>query len=238
MRSAFLCLLTLVAGIAVGLLLSFATFDSGRSLLPVSVQSAADSEQQNDTLSIATSEAAILRASPTPTPDLSSNRILLSRAFTVLTALHDEDYSTLSTLVDPQKGVTFTPYSTVDAEANLNFSADEIAQAADDTEKYIWGLTDGQGSPIKLTMTEYFAQYVYNADYLQAPEIGVDQIMASGNSIENVAEAYPGDRFVEFHFPGLEEDNQGFDWCSLKLVFEAYMGDYKLVGLIHSQWTV
>ncbi len=238
MRSVFLCLLTLIAGIALGLLLSFTLFDSSRSYLNVSTQISAASDQQSEALSAAADEAAILAATPTPSPDLSSNCILLNRAFNVLTALQAEDYSSLANMVHPQKGVTFTPYSTVDAEANLVFSANEISRAADNTEKYIWGLTDGQGTPIKLTISEYFAQYVYNEDYLQAPEIGVDQIMASGNSIENVTEAYPEARFVEFHFPGLVENKQGFDWCSLKLVFEAYQGDYRLVGIIHSQWTV
>lgn len=30
----------------------------------------------------------------------------------------------------------------------------------------------------------------------------------------------------------------GYDWCSLKLVFECYQGDWYLVGLVHSEWTV
>lgn len=238
MRNAFLCLLTFIAGIAVGLLLCFAFLDSGRSVLSVSNQSSSSSGQQSDALTVETDDASILLVSPTPAPDLNSNRVLLSRAFTVLSDLNNQDYTTLATMIHPKKGVTFTPYSTVDSDANLNFSADQISKAAGDAEKYLWGLTDGQGTPIKLTMPEYFAQYVYNADYLQAPEIGVDQIMASGNSIENVTEAYPNGRFVEFHFPGLDENKKGFDWCSLKLVFEAYLGDYKLVGIIHSQWTV
>lgn len=240
MRTAFLCLLSLVAGVAVGLILNFGFFDTGSvQLSPVTVSIAAvnddntfsDTGETDDTITNAD-------ATPTPSPDLSSNRVLLSRAYNVLNTLKDQDYATLSAMVHPQKGVTFTPYSTVDAQANLNFSAQDIARLANNTEKYIWGLTDGEGAPISMTMSDYFASYVYNADYTQAPIIGIDQVMASGNSLENVAEAYPEGRFVEFHFPGLQPTNQGFDWCSLKLVFEPYNGDYKLVAMIHSQWTI
>lgn len=39
-------------------------------------------------------------------------------------------------------------------------------------------------------------------------------------------------------FSGLDEQMAGYDWCSLKLVFECYQGDWYLVGLVHSEWTV
>lgn len=84
---------------------------------------------------------------------------------------------------------------------------------------YTWGVSDGLGSLIELTPAEYFSTYVFNTDYTQAPEIGVDRILQSGNALENLTEAYPGCRFVEFHFPGLDPANAGLDWCSLKLVF-------------------
>lgn len=237
MRTAFLCLLSLVAGVAVGLILNFGFFDTSIQLSPATVSIAAVNDE-NTFSDEGGDENNIAAAMPTPSPDLSSNCILLSRAYTVLNALKDQDYAALSAMVHPQKGVTFTPYSTVDAQANLNFSAQDVARLANNTEKYIWGLTDGEGAPISMTMADYFATYVYNTDYTQAPVIGIDEIMASGNSLENVAEAYPEGRFVEFHFPGLQPTNQGFDWCSLKLVFEVYSGDYKLIAMIHSQWTI
>ena len=107
-----------------------------------------------------------------------------------------------------------------------------------DEEVYTWGLEDGIGEPIRLTGTEYFARYVYNADYAQAPEQALNQVLMQGNALENVAAAYPEGRFVEYHFPGLDEALEGFDWCSLKLVFEPWQGDWRLVGIIHSEWTI
>lgn len=98
--------------------------------------------------------------------------------------------------------------------------------------------SDGLGSLIELTPAEYFSTYVFNTDYTQAPEIGVDRILQSGNALENLTEAYPGCRFVEFHFPGLDPANAGLDWCSLKLVFSPSDSCWQLVGIIHSQWTI
>ena len=43
-----------------------------------------------------------------------------------------------------------------------------------------------------MTAMDYFARYVYNADYTQATEIGIDRIMTGGNALENLADAYPG----------------------------------------------
>ena len=59
-----------------------------------------------------------------------------------------------------------------------------------------------------------------------------------GNALENVLTAYPDDHFVEYHFPGLDESREGFDWCSLKVVLAPCEGDWHLVGLIHSEWTI
>jgi len=228
--------LSLLAGLAIGLIMNFTLLASGS--LAFSLPTAAIAP--NPEASVNSMDAGIAddTSTPAPAPDLNGNRVLLLRATSVLSALQEENYSNLSTLVHPEKGVTFTPYSTVDADANLNFTATEISHVADDPLDYIWGITDGQGAPIELTMADYFSVYVFNVDYTHAPVIGVDKVIGSGNSLENVTEAYPGGRFVEFHFPGLLPGNEGFDWCSLKLVFEQYNGDYKLVGMIHSQWTI
>ena len=60
----------------------------------------------------------------------------------------------------------------------------------------------------------------------------------NGSAIENVTEAYPDASFVEYHFDQLDPQYGGLDWCSLKLVFVSRDGAWKLVGIIHSQWTV
>ncbi len=65
----------------------------------------------------------------------------------------------------------------------------------------------------------------------------MDQVVLSGNALENVAQAYP----LPVCGPvlsGRDPDLGGLDWCSLKLVFAPLEGQWWLVGLIHSQWTI
>lgn len=188
--------------------------------------------------------AAVLNIAPTPLPagaaplDTRDNGPLLEQGQAVLDALKQSDYAALAQLAHPELGVRFTPYSTVDIESDLVLSPERLAAAGGDSRSYTWGVVDGRGSPLVATIAEYFASYVFNADYTQAPMIGVDQVLETGNALENAPDAYPGDRFVDYYFPGLDPVNEGFDWCSLKLVFREYQGTWRLVGAIHSQWTI
>ena len=177
-------------------------------------------------------------ANTLPAFNSSDNFPLLSSACAVVRAIQERDYDTLAAFVHPEEGVTFTPYSTVDRDSDLRFTAAQVRQFSTDQTVYTWGVSDGLGSLIELTPAEYFSTYVFNTDYTQAPEIGVDRILQSGNALENLTEAYPGCRFVEFHFPGLDPANAGLDWCSLKLVFSPSDSCWQLVGIIHSQWTI
>ena len=163
---------------------------------------------------------------------------LSDRAGQVLAALKESDYEALAALVHPEKGVTLTPYSTVEPSCDRNLLPAQLVLLPEDDIPYVWGIEDGTGATIELTGREYFERYVFNADYTAAPETAVDTVLMQGNALENVASAYPEGRFVEYHFPGLDEQMAGYDWCSLKLVFECYQGDWYLVGLVHSEWTV
>lgn len=163
---------------------------------------------------------------------------LLDATAQVLLALKEEDYTTLSTLVHPDYGVTFTPYSSVDFDVDLTLTPQQIKAAADDTTLYKWGFADGSGASISLTIADYFSTYVYDADYAQATQLAVDKVLISGNALENVTEAYLNCRFVEMSFPSRDPQYSGADWCSLKLVFAPGDNDWYLVGVIHGQWTV
>ena len=174
----------------------------------------------------------------TPAFDQKDNRILMSAAYTVLDALKQRNFELLASVTSPEKGLTFTPYSSVDPETDLNFTPAEIRGFAKDETVYSWGFVDGRGNLIEMTIEEYLLQYVYNADYSAAKHIGIDQVLISGNALENVTEAYPGCRFVDFCFPSLDPSMEGMDWCSLKLVFEPGSDGWQLVGVIHGQWTI
>ena len=57
------------------------------------------------------------------------------------------------------------------------------------------------GDQINLTILEYIRTYVYNADYLYAPEQAVDRVLACGNALENVREIFPGRPLCGVLFP-------------------------------------
>ena len=178
-------------------------------------------------------------ATGTPAPlDTGDDALLLERAGEVLQALADLDDAALCKLVHPQRGVTFTPYSTVDPENDLCFLPDQLSKALAGETAYLWGFTDGKGDHINLTVREYISRYVYNEDYRNAPVVSIDQVVASGNAMENVQEVFPDCRFVEYYFPGLKPELENFDWCALKVVLAPYAEQWYLVGLIHSEWTV
>ncbi len=170
--------------------------------------------------------------------DREDTAALLSAAADAARFLRDRDYQALSAMVHPERGVTFTPYSSVDPEMDQNFSSEELAYAAENEKRYLWGYTDGRGSPIWMTIPEFMDSYIFSQDYTKAPQVAVDQVLISGNALENLTQAYPGCRFVEFSYPGIDPVMEGMDWCSLKLVFEPGETQWLLVGVIHSQWTI
>lgn len=255
MKKVLCGILAVIAGLAAGILISA---QIGDGILPwplrstaVSATAAQAESETNEKIPLSDDFSVPAESDETDSMDTtvqlvalqdesgySEQQTLLEQAYQCVYAFRDQDYSALASLVHPLKGVTFTPYSTVDPVANLVFTAEEIQTAASNAATYIWGLWDGTGDPIQMTMMDYFNTFVYNADYASAPMIGIDRILASGNCTENAADAYPDGHFVEFHFPELDPDNEGFDWCSLRLVFEQYREEYKLVGVIHSQWTI
>ena len=228
-RSALLCVLALLLGTLAGLLLTVCRL----GVLGFLASGApAATPAANAALQISPGMAA--------DSDAESNLPLLDAASQVLTALKEGNIQSLAALIDPERGVTFTPYSTVDPHSDLTFTPDQLSQATVNGTRYVWGYTQGKGDAITMTLPEYLGAYVFDADYTQAPIIGVDHVIASGNSLENVEDAYPEDRFVEFYFPGQDPASGGLDWSALKLVFSdpEHAGDHRLVGVIHSEWTI
>lgn len=228
-KTILLCVLALALGICAGLMLNVKVL-GGRGILPGPRPSA--------TPSGAVTTAVLPIAPPMEELDPTDNAPLLKSGETVLAALKAGDVETLSTLTDLDRGITFTPYSTVDPHSDLTFLPDQLAQAGSSNTTYVWGYTQGKGDPISLTLSEFLDQYVFSTDYTRAPVIGIDHINVSGNALENVADAYPGDRFLEYYIPGENPEYGGLDWSALKLVFTNVGGAYKLVGIIHSEWTI
>ena len=158
-------------------------------------------------------------------------------ASAIVAALKNQDYETLATYVHPENGVRVSPNTYV-TEEHLVFNAAQVANWGNDTTIYEWGIQDGEGGPIKLAFAEYNQRYLYNVDYVRPHSIGFNTFIGSGNRINNIPEFYPDAPFVEYHFPGFEPDFGGLDWSSLRLIMEKVDGEWKLIGIVHSEWTI
>lgn len=232
----FPCVLCTVLGLLVGILLPI---DFWEDAVPPVLSSPNDNFVPPPGASQPVGSTSSAAHSSTAEPlDPMDNFPLLGSACAINRCLQRRDWTTLSAYVHPDRGITFTPYSTVDFDSDLNFTAEQIKGLAQDTNVYTWGFEDGRGDPIKMNMKQYFERYVYNRDYTQAVEIGIDRVMTGGNALENLVEAYPGCRFVDFSFPSADPVNDGLDWSSLKLVFQAKGEHWYLVGIVHGEWTI
>jgi len=169
-----------------------------------------------------------------------ANEQVAARASEAIMALKDGDLDALSSLVHPDRGMRFSPYATVQAGdgGDLVFSADELQSLMADPTVYYWGIYDGSGMPIELTFRQYYEEFVYDVDFARPDVVGFNERVGQGNSIDNIASAYPGGVMVEYHFEGFDPEYAGMDWRSLRLVFEEEDGIWYLVGIVHDQWTI
>ena len=163
------------------------------------------------------------------------NEELTRLALGVADTLRKGDYKALAAYVHPVYGLVFSPYSTTNLSSNQCFTANRVEIAGSDTTVYTWGTTVDSGEPIQLTPRQYIESYVYDRDYAQAPIIGFNTVVRSGNALENVAAAFPEAQFVDLYFPPASAE--GTDWSILRMVFEDAGGALKLSALIHSAYT-
>ena len=164
--------------------------------------------------------------------------IIAETARQVIAALQEEDFARLATFVHPVRGVLFSPYAFITPEFDRTLSAAQIREAAADTGTYLWGYYDGSGLPIELTFAEYYRRFVYSRDFAGMEQVGYNQIIGRGNTINNQFAVFPRAIVVEYYFPGEDPNLAGMDWESLRLVFEEYGGTWYLVAIVHDAWTI
>jgi hypothetical protein len=175
--------------------------------------------------------------SPTQTEIPPSPPTLEESAEQVINALAEKNLASVAEVVHPALGVRFSPYAYVE-DSHQVFTAEELVNLPGSDETYLWGNFDGTGDPIELTFDDYYERFIYSADFANPEQMGVNERIGHGNSINNIEEFYPGSSFVEFHFSGFVEDYGGMDWVSLRLVFIEEDGSWFLVGIVHDQWTI
>jgi len=167
-----------------------------------------------------------------------AEKVIKETSDKLINAISTKDVETILEYVHPVKGVRFTPYTNVSVEKDVVFNIEKIKEFFNDQEVYLWGYYDGRGNEIYLTPTNYYEEFLYTEDFINAEEIGYNEVLSSGNSAENQFEVYENAIVVEYYFSGFNPEFGGADWKSIRLVFEEYEGSWKLVGIINNQWTI
>ena len=159
-------------------------------------------------------------------------------AAAALKAFESKDGAALVPLVHDTKGVRFSPYAYVDVVNDITLTRSEIADFWRDDSVRLWGAVDGTGDPILMSSSAYYERYVLDRDF-SAATVSVNQDLGVGNTVNNVATAYPDAERVEYYVaPTMVDGEPSNDWTALRLVFELVDGRYYLVGVIHDQWTI
>lgn len=155
----------------------------------------------------------------------------------VLQAIKEKDFSTLADYVHPDICLRFSPYPTIQTQ-DLVFCPSDIRTLFSDNTQYQWGRFDGSGKPIQMTFSEYYNRFIYDVDFAHAEMIGFNEIIGTGNAINNIHDFYPQGVFVEYHFPEIDPQYGGMDWRSLRLVFKKQNQSWFLMGIVHGEWTI
>lgn len=166
--------------------------------------------------------------------------VLLQRSAIVLQQLKEQRYEALAAWIHPVLGLRLSPYAHTDTLQDVHFSkAAFIAESRKPaSQKRNWGYFDGSGEPIYLSFQGYFGRFVYDADFVNAPQKALNRTLCTGNTLQNTEAIYPGCNYTEHYFPGSGELYNGLDWKCLRLVYCMYGNEPMLTAIIHNQWTV
>lgn len=175
------------------------------------------------------------------TVSLQNDTSLLNFSNSVLSSIKESGHKSLGKFIHPDLGIRFSPYGYIDTINDLHFTLEsyekEVKMNGGNYKKK-WGYFDGSGEPINLSYIEYFKRFVYDVDFINAPEISINEFKSGGNSQNNLTTIYENCEFVEYYFPGIDPKYDGMDWRTLRLVFKKSNGSYYLTGVIHDQWTI
>ena len=154
-----------------------------------------------------------------------------------MTAIKNQDFPTLSTFVWPQ-GLRVSPYEYVNTGTDVILSTGEVYNGLALSKTFIRGLYDGSGEPIDLPFWQYREKFVYDVDFVTAPETYHNQKFERGNTLNNIFDVYTAKEIIEYHFPQIDPQYEGMDRRSLYLVFENVSGEWYLIGIVHGQRTI
>jgi len=166
---------------------------------------------------------------------VNKDSVLSATGHKILSLIKNKQYDSLTAYFSDS--VHFSPYGFIGTGAQT-LSAGDFTKLLSANKPVKWGDYDGSGEPISLTVKQYMDKFVYNADFLHAEKMAIDSFIGTGNSLNNLKQAYPNTRFIEYYFSGFDKKYEGMDWTCLRLVFKETGGKYYLVAIVHDQWTI
>ena len=166
--------------------------------------------------------------------------IITKKSEAILKLIASSDFKQLSNYIDSKGGLGFSPYTENLGTLNvINFSKDKIIGFKGDNAIYTWGEYDGIGSPIKLTTSEYYKEFIYDIDYLSKAEMMYvdNKKLSESSSLKSLYLKYPNSVLVKFMYKGSE--NIGFkDFKILFIVYTKINNVWYLSAITHSESTV
>jgi hypothetical protein len=159
-------------------------------------------------------------------------------------ALQEKDYSSLSQLTHPSKGVRFSINGKVEPEIDVVLSKADFQNAGLGIKDYQWGVEDGSAAPLVMTVNTFFDRFHHDFENPmrtgwneRITKYGVQETPEKGISlIEGGETVYADGEFAEYYFAG--SSGEEFDWNSYIFIYEKYGGSYYLTGVLHNYWLI
>lgn len=164
--------------------------------------------------------------------------------YTTFSAMKAKDYQALADIVHPVKGARFSLNGRVNPKTDIVLKKTQLKGKSIGKQKFKWGTELGSGEDIVLTLDQFMERF--NRDFENPDKSGHNRRVTTagvsdpeGNSIrviEGGEKVYENPVFEESFFRG--KSGLEFDWDSFVMIFEAYKGDYFLVGVVHNYWLI
>lgn len=157
----------------------------------------------------------------------------------VLKALASYSFDDLIPFTTEKKEIIFSPYLTFTKEDAACLSPQALKENKANNAVLYWGIQDGTGDEINMTVENYFKRYVNRGDYLsKEAEIIENGIKIEGNSINVISDIFPNAEYISYYLPHDENDAAEMSWKTIVLVFERVNNELKLNAVVNHEWTI
>ena len=160
----------------------------------------------------------------------------------------NKDFTSLSNFVDEESGLLLLPYYTYGDNQGRKLTKEEVKNFFMDTQEKMWGYQDGSGQEMFFTNIKYYEKYIYSYDFLRLGKESLNTSLVNGNTLpldQVLSEIFKLQisqgkkiQYIEYYISGFDPKYEGMDWESLALIFLNIKRQWKLVSIMHNQWTI